>query len=192
MSYFRPSPLFLMFDGQSLNNTPEIPDNYPYLLALALGATYENEAISAASWGQLRRSIARRTLPFSRAGVVTVYAMCGGTHDIWLGASGAEVYSRMVEVAEAATAAGYTYVIGTTITPSDTFLIDDREARRLAANAAILADADNAFSAVVDFADTPGLDDYESIYYADELHWSADGAALAAATAEPIIAALVA
>jgi hypothetical protein len=187
----RPSPLFLMFDGQSLNNTPDPPDNYPFILSAALGATYENKAISAASWGQLRRSAARRTMPYANAGVTTVYLQLGGTLDIMLAASGAETYNRMVEVAQAATTAGYDYVIGGTITPSDVMLVDDREARRLAANAALIADASNAFDAVIDFAGTAGLDDYASIYYSDALHWSADGAALAAATAEPIIAALL-
>ena len=188
-----PHPLRVVFDGQSLNNPQgDQPAEVAYpaqLMATLPGVPWRTVALDGVSWTLLATTAPARL--FSQAVAATsVLVLMGGTSDIYFeGDSGLKVYQDMRDYAVRARAAGFDKIIGTTITPATWF--DDfpntMPARRVAANAAILADADHAFDAVADVAAGPTLSVKSSPAFTDGVHYSVAGAAEAAGIVRPVL-----
>lgn len=182
---FRPVPYAVVFTGQSLNNHPAAPDNYPTqmmdgFLIDGYPVSWANVAIDGASWTQLSGANPQAHLVRqANRGAVTILAMCGGTGDILAGDSGATIYADMVSYADNARVSGYDLVVAQTITPATSFT-GGQETARAAANVLILADADQAFNAVADVAVAPLDDPADTDYYSDGIHPTALGASVLA------------
>jgi hypothetical protein len=180
----------VVFDGQSLNQVPA-GHSYP---ETTMG-TYQpavpwfNVAVGGASWTQLTATRAQRFARIPGYGY-GIWVGCGGTTDLAVELdNGATLYANYWAYSDAARAAGFSYIIATTITPSTTFDAT-METNRVAANALILADASNKFDAVCDFAADPRLDDpSDTTYYTGGLHFTAAGADVAAELMAPVLAA---
>lgn len=180
-------------DGQSLNNLPAGDTWIIQLQADHLpDVTIWNCSVDGYPFDSLEAdNLAARRNQFATAATNSILVLIGGQSDIIFGDTAATIYADMVTYAESATAAGFDAVIATTIVPS-TFYSAGQNTIRLAANTLISADGDGAFTTVVDLANTAGLDTVPGASYADGLHWSATGAAeAAAALAAPITALLV-
>jgi hypothetical protein len=159
------APNAVIFDGQSLNLLPggyRGATSYPGQTMASFSssvAAWDVTAVGSASWtalGQEPIAASHRLFPYADMAPFTVLVMCGGTRDILEHDSGATVYADMESYADAARAAGFDYVIGTTITDSAIFGAA-MDAARADANTAILADAGDAFDAVVDFGGNASL-----------------------------------
>lgn len=196
----RLSPTRVVFDGDSMVNTPTDPttsharmhpDNFPYKVMAGRKTAAANVATSGLSWLNLETTAPTRVdVQFGRA-PLTGLIMVGGHGDITNAANAAAVYTRWVNYAVNRTAAGFAWIIAATTTGS--FANDaPAEQRRIDSNALLLADASDAFDAVVDLAAVTGLDDINSAYYADFLHWSAEGTDLVADTISPVLATFLA
>lgn len=181
----RAVPFAVVFTGQSLNNHPVAPDNYPTQMMAEFeidGApvSWANIAIDGASWTQLSGVNPQRFLLLNaNRGISTLLAMCGGTADIINGDTGAQVYADMVSYADNARLAGYDLVVAQTITPAVVIIGGDETARQ-DANVLILADGDDAFDGVADAAAAPMDDPADTDYYADGIHPTALGASILA------------
>lgn len=182
-------------DGQSLLRFPETPPGQTmpdYLAALLApqGIKVSNVAHSAISYSGLLPDLTSRD-GNAKIARTTLTILVGGFSDVWLeNNAGTVVYADMGRYADAKRALGYTYVIGTTITPASdsVWFAQAQKDKWTDANVLILADANSKFDTVIDLAGTPGLDDPDDLtYYADGLHWTAAGAELAADTVYPII-----
>lgn len=199
----------VVFDGQSLNNRGAMPgpdprpDPFPNRLMRGLGdvAVWINKAEGGGSW-TLRLN--GQEDPYVEAAETRLYpqvdcsasklilSMCGGTSDIlYEGDNAATVMANMVEYADLARAAGFTHVITYTITPT-TFFSPEQEDVRQELNADyLLADNGANFDEVVDWTAT-ALETVSATHYHDLLHFSVDGADLAADTARPQLSSLIA
>lgn len=188
-----PATASVVFDGQSLNVLPGGVNSYPYkVMALVNDISgphviFSVPGVGGQSWTNLAQSQSR-TIPHAfDAATHNVWVGVGGTGDIRIdNNTGAELYADTAGYAQDMTAAGYTYIIGTTTTPAES-MTAPQLANLADGNALIIADALGAFDAVVDLGGTPGLDDPLSIYYADGVHWSNEGSTLAAETMLPAI-----
>lgn len=204
-----PRPCRVVFDGQSLANTPD-PWNgdpnfgWPWTRIVMLGRELPAYwvAVGGTSMTSLASTFATRAAPsVTPAGhdEPTIYVLCGGTTDLdGEGDTGAQVYADAGTLAALARAAGAAYVVCTTVFPAAWF-DSGEETQRQAANALILADAAGHFDGTVDF-DVPGLDDTSDprSYLFDGVHligWPTDtvyGTGRAAAVAAPAIDAAIA
>lgn len=194
MAGFRAAPFVCVFDGQSLNFTPTLSDNYPIRLMAQLGfPTPVTIWVGGIGWADLAtdgagyQSLTTRGGNYSDAGLVTSYMMCGGTSDVLAAVPAADIYGYMGDLAAEARSLGYDKVLASTITPFTGFT-GPQEAIRDAANALILADASTYFDGVADFDGTPGLSDpSNTTYYSDGLHFTAAAAQIAADTMQPVL-----
>lgn len=195
--HFRAAPYSFVFDGQSLNQFPFQPNNYPTQMMAALGTIDGLEppwsivAEGAASWSELAAGVYRPTAGVSVApavdrlfihanqGLTTFLLMCGGTQDVLEGDTAATIYGDMESYADNAKAAGFTYVIAQTIATSTAFS-GGEETVRDAANVLILADAGGAFDATVNIDVAPLDDPADTDYYSDGIHPTALGATVLA------------
>jgi hypothetical protein len=183
------APIYFVFDGQSLNLEPDAATCYPtVLMAGHPTIPYANRAIGASSWTRQAVTAPHRTFQLAKTAPITVLLMCGGTADLSIfggeNDSGAQVYADMSAYADAARAAGFAYVIGSTVQDFDGS--GANETNRLAANTAILNDANSKFDYVMDFAGDPRLDDSTdtTYYHVDAVHPNAAGAIAMADVAE--------
>lgn len=161
-----------VFDGQSLVVWPSAyhVNSFPMKMMSGRKAGYHIVGIGGYAWTQLDNDFSSRVAPFAKLAPVSFYLMVGGTTQIALGQSGSAVYDTEKAISDLAKAAGYTYVIGSTTTPSTTFDAGDNVELGIL-NAEVLADADAAFDAVADLAADPRLDDpTDTTYYSDGTH----------------------
>lgn len=181
----------MVFDGQSLNNTPSAGvTSYPAQTMAGRSVPWVNAAVSGQSFTTLATTAAIRTDYLVKQADSTVLVLCGGTSDILDGDSAATVASDMAAYASARRSAGVDRVIATTITGNTAFT-GPQESVRVAANALILADA--TYDAVVDLASVPELDDPADVtYYSDGLHWTTAGATAAAGAVGPVLSSVLA
>lgn len=182
-----------VFDGQSLNFAP-LATNYPRTTMANFPAVpWNNIGVAGTSWTVLGNTALQRTDRWAAKSNFSVLIMCGGTSDILAPESndGPTVYSDMVGYGNARRAAGFDYVIATTITP-DTAMTGTENTNRVNANALILGDASAAFDVKVDFAGNASLSDASNAtYYTDGLHWTTAGAAVAASMMTPVLTTLL-
>lgn len=119
----------VIFDGQSLNYSPSLTNNYGAKLMTGRGISYTYVAISGFAWTQLKSKIDSRVTPHILRGAKTVVIGMGGTTDYTLGNSGTQVYTSETtwssNIRTAWTNAGRDsanlYIIQTTTTPSTSF-----------------------------------------------------------------------
>lgn len=105
-----------------------------------------------------------------------------------LGLSAAQTLSEITDYMTARRAAGWDQIVASTV-PGSTFYDAAAETQRLALNDLIRASA--AFDAVIDLAADPRLDDGADLtYFADGVHFTAEGADVAASIAVPTLATL--
>lgn len=180
---FRSAPYFVVFAGQSLNIMPGPALCYPTQLMgdYFPAVPYANVAIGSMSWTNLSVIQAANVNIHANGGLTTILIMCGGTADVFIeNDTGATLYAQEVAYANAARAAGFNHIIGTTIT-STTAFSPGQNTERSNHNTLLLADASAAFDSVVDLAGDPRLDDpADATYYADGTHWTSAGAQAAA------------
>lgn len=205
----KPRPCRVVFDGQSLVNTPPWEGDtafnifgwsWPRLVMtnhLGVAAT-DAPAIGGTSLTTLASTFATRAAPYITwpSWEPTVYVICGGTADYQEGDSGAQVYADNGAMATLARAAGAAYVIATTTFPA-TVISGSQETARQAGNALVLADASDHFDATINF-DVDGLNNpLDASSYFDGVHIYGDlrnplkGTGRAAAVAAPAIAAAI-
>lgn len=192
-SKFRAASGAVVFDGQSLNNYPAVPDNMPTLVLADLpGVPGLNISRDTTSWTDLVGSVAWRRNPKAHIGLTTILLMNGGTSDILGGDTGATLYADEVSYANSARTAGYDLIVAVTLCPNVNNT-GGMETARVDHNTLLLADASNAFDAVVDIANLPELDDPADLtyYLPSNPHWTAAGAAAAAGAIVPVVAGLL-
>lgn len=190
---FRVAPFAVIFDGQSLNNYPAAPGNYPTLLmanypSIAWKDDRDNVAVDGLSWTTLATTASTRLHPFGKGALTNILIMCGGTSDIWAGDSAATLYADHLSYANNARAAGFDKVIVTTLvgnilntTPNNT--------QRLAFNDLLrLPQALIDFDGIADVAVVTGLDNHlSSSYDSGHIHWSSTGAAQVVTVVKPVL-----
>ncbi len=190
----RTQPAALVFDGQSLNLIPFGQwgtNGFPQRVAAGLGLPWENPSIGGKDWDTLQQDAATRTYIYGKFAAKTILVMNGGTSDVQLGDSGAQVYTDMSTFADGARTAGFSKVCALTITKF-TGIPGGQDTQRIAANSAIMADASSKFDAKVDVANDVNLaDPSNTTYYVDGLHWTSTGAAVAASLVIPAVRALL-
>jgi hypothetical protein len=193
------APVYVVFDGQSLNLEPDAATCYPTVLMADYDIPWANVAIGAESLTDNLVTAPHRTFQKGKTAPVTVLILCDGTADLSLFGgeldTGAEVYADMGAYADAARAAGFDYVIVTTI--QDFNGGAGPESERLAANLLIIEDASDKFDYVVQLAEDPRLDDSSdaTYYHTDQVHPNAAGAVVmaelvAAQGLDPLLASL--
>jgi hypothetical protein len=194
---FRAPASVLVVDGQSLNN---VPSCWADEVMVGVDRNYYNVARNGYPWAgtnlvSLHGSWLYRIQGHAHESAHGVLTMLGGQSDVLNGADGATIYARMVAYSARAKADGIAEVIACTMTPGvvPTAYSSGQNTERLAANVLILADASNAFDAVVDLAVDPRLDDPADLTYynADGLHLTAAGVSAVADLMEtPVLTAL--
>lgn len=191
-----PPKYLICFAGQSLNEAPAAPNDYPTVLMTSLTKTLRYDVHKfGIAWAQFA-AIRARYVDIQRmagaAQVASVLIMVGGTTDIAVGATGSATYTREKEYSDIWKTAGGSVakVIGTTTTPSTTFTAG-QNTQLADLNSRVNADASDAFDQVVDLAADSLLDDAaDTTYYSDGTHWTAAGASRAAALILPAVQAL--
>lgn len=188
-----PAEVRVTFDGQSLCNYPDPPNNAPTLVMAGLGVPWANVALNGIGWYDLAGTVTTRRdpqSPASRAGKLDVLVMLGGQSDVYAAApsgdqTGATIYDRAVSYATSARAAGFDRVLLCTLPPMgpNAYGLGIPTASQAQAitdfNTLALANS-GGFEAVADLH-VPPLDDSSSTtYYLDRLHWTAAGAVAAA------------
>ena len=177
-----PAPGTVVFDGQSLNNTPEEGLTFPVQVMRGRSEDWVNTAQNGLSWTRLAASADRRVFRHATEGHDTL-VMNGGTSDIAEGDTGESLYAEEVAYAGAARRAGFERVIILTLPPS-AFFTAPQDAEREAHNALLLEDPDGAFDAVVDVASLVPLGHG---FYLDGIHWSEAGARKAAQAVREVL-----
>lgn len=186
---FRSPGFVFVFDGQSLNNLPAAPNNYPSVVAgdLSTPSPCPNLAVNGMTVNALNASALNRWAPYLATSATLILVMSTGTSDIWSGDTGATVYADEVAYAALAKANGFDLVYGMTLVGNTTNTAPQNTART-DHNDFLLADASNAFDGVADLAGNATLADWTNVtYYADGLHWTAAGAQLAASIILPVL-----
>jgi hypothetical protein len=185
----------VVFDGQSLNNASSggatSPNTFPYqtMAGLSKDLPWHNVGVNGTSWTVLQSSAARRSYALAEPYSKAVLVLTGGASDIANAQennTAAEALADMEAYADAARAAGFDYIIASTVTPSAYFDAGD-EAELLALNEGI-RNSDH-WEDVADMAAVPELQDNTNLIYfwGDQTHFTDVGAAAAAV---PVIEAL--
>src|SRR5262249_22815709 len=120
----------VVFDGQSLNAAP-INHTYPRTMMANTfpGVPWNNVAIGGTSWSVLKKSQAGRTDVLAAQARYAILILCGGTSCILKTTQsggdqdpdGATVMAHYTAVADQARAAGFDYIVATTITNDSAF-----------------------------------------------------------------------
>ena len=193
MGGFKSAYRSVTFDGQSLNLLPgPLDGGYPAtLMANYPTVAWNNAAKGATSMSGLALTAASRLLPHANAAVSTILILVDGQSDIATeNDTGAALYAEEVSYANAARAAGFNVVIGTTIVPSTDYTAG-QETNRTNHNTLLLNHATTdpgVFNAVVDLANVSGLNNAAGTDYSDGLHWSVAGCLKAANAVSPVLA----
>lgn len=189
------STVKVLFDGQSLNWSPSVSDNYPKRLMQSRGIHSSNVAVSGFAWIQLRNLISNRVEPYLQRAPVIIVIGLGGTTDYALNRTGAQVYGYEVDWANNIRSAtsNTVYVIQTTTTPSTSFT-GPQDTERIAGNALVIADASGAFDYSVDLAGDARLSNPSNTTYynPDGTHLTAAGAQVVADLITPSFEAILA
>lgn len=193
-----PAPVRIVFDGQSMNNSPAPPNNVPTFLMHGRGLPWANVSISGEGWLDLTATVTTRLFPQARnrSGCTDILIMFGGQGDMWNSLpngqqTGAVTYQRAIDYADAARGAGFDKVLivacptaGPNVlgtgrpTPSESQALIDY-------NALILANS-GGFDAVADVSVSPFDDATNATYFAiDRTHLTAVGAETAASYIAP-------
>lgn len=179
----------VVFDGQSLNNSPSAT-SYPAQLMAGRSVSWCNVAINGTAVDALATSAPARRDLVLRHMESTVLVFVGGQSDLVLGDSAATLLADMVSYATAARTAGADRVVMATVPPSTSYTAP-QEAERGTLNPLIRASS--AWDAVLDLAAATNLTDASNAtYYADGLHWTTAGALAAATAAAPVLDAVLA
>lgn len=189
------NPVLVVPFGQSLWHHPtgSGTDCVEYIRSGLGYATYD-AAQDGISWLQLSRWYPWLIIPQANSAATTILVCMGGTTDLddSIGRSGADTYTSLTTIKDAAVAAGYDYTVNVTCTPS-TAITGTQETERGLFNTACTTNA-AGFDAVADVAGIAQLAtvDYPSpaTYYADGAHWAQAGADLASALINSTIDAL--
>lgn len=169
----------VVFDGQSLNNSPSSA-SYPAQLMSGRSVPWSNVAINGTAVDALAVTAPTRRDPVLAHSASSALVFVGGQSDLVLDDSAATLLSDLESYAAAARAAGAGRIIMATIPPSTAYS-GPQETERVAVNALIRASS--AWDAVVDLASVAELSNPgDATYYADGLHWTAAGAAAAASS----------
>lgn len=182
-----------MLDGQSLVFAPSgvVAPNVATGLVAQLRSAYglATPAISGTTYAQRAPTVVSRVDSLARNATRSILIDIGGTSDLLGGMSAAALLATVEAYADARRAAGYERVIELTVPPTS-LISGGAETQRQAYNAALLANANGKFDAVVDVAGHPLLDDSSDVaYYSDALHWTAAGAAVATGLVKTAVAA---
>lgn len=211
-AYVPPRGIRIVFDGQSMNNTPAAPQNMPtYVMATRPYPWTASPAIGGAGWYDLSRTDSptfnpnTRLYPQARTrpGCTDILVMTGGQGDTLNDSpsgqqTGAVAYARAVAYADAARAAGFDKIIMSTSPAMGPNMLGTGRPTTFEAtsradyNALVLANS-GGFDAVADISVAP-LDDATNLTYfaIDRLHWSPAGAQAAAAIIGPVIDSVIA
>lgn len=172
------TPWRVLFCGQSMNWLPAPPDNYPTRLMSGRSIPWVNLAGIGIGWDDLDdpADFDEVEAQTSRHGGQNIAIMCGGTSDIVNGFTGQQVYDLESAYATSIRALGVDHVIAVTMPDAEQFTAGQRTERGNH-NTLLLADADEAFDAVVDI----GIDDWDGTPLLDQtedpvLHLTAAGA----------------
>lgn len=186
------------FAGDSLNQNPAAPDNYPTVM-LSTRTNVRRYNVYRAGFPIVSLSSIATCLAdldrSAKAGTKSVLIMVVGVNDIAFGLSAATIYAAMKTYADAWRTKATTgddvtpYVIGTTVTPSSTFTAP-QETVRTTLNTSILTNADSRFDSVVNLAAGTLLGDAANT--TDGTHWSVGQASEAAGLIGPAFDLLVA
>ena len=192
----KPAPWIVVFDGQSLNLVPGALTTYCYKVMSGRGVPWRITAKSGipwignpTPWSDLSDDAATRTHPLAKAATQSVLVMCGGQSDLWADDTAATLYADGVTYANAARAAGFDWIIGTTIT-ANSVNTAGQNTERQAHNVLLLADASNAFDDVVDLAANANLEDYNT-YTSDGVHWTGAATTIVASLLDPYLDAVL-
>lgn len=183
----------VVYDGQSLNIVPA-SSSYPMqTMSVYKWVPYSNHGVGGASFQQNVGTRQFRIDQWPTKSQYTIYIICQGTTDLSFDATGAQVYASMYGATDYARSIGYDYCIATTITPAKSAFTAPQEIQRQDANTRIKADSLGKFNAVVDFAGDSRLSDPNNLTYYDSggLHWTTQGAGVAAELMVPYLRALL-
>ena len=170
----------VVFDGQSLNLIPAGYPSYPIQTMKDRSEAYCVVAIAGTSWTTLATTAATRLHPLGPLATTSVLVMNGGTQDVLDGDSGATIMADAVSYADNARAAGFDFVIITTIPPAAGMTAGQNTARG-DFNTLVMADAGADFDVSVNLLSGALADNTDQNYYAfDQVHWAEGGAKVAA------------
>lgn len=183
------APVRVVFDGQSMNVSPNYPNNAPNFAMKGKKVPWANVAVGGKGWGDLMVDINTRLRPQVRnqAGCVDILVMNGGQGDMLNeppsgGQDGVVCYQRAIDYGAAARALGFDYIILVTWSamgpnmlgtgrpnPVEQQTINDYNALALANS--------GGFDGVVNVSVAPFDDASELTYFMfDRLHLSPAGA----------------
>lgn len=181
-----------VFHGQSLNDTPAPPGDYPTLCVAGTRIVRVLAAHGGYTMEQLQPYEPSEVDPYANLARKTAALICTGSSDIWDGESGVGLYAEHVAWAARRRAAGFDKVIACTLVGNQTNT-SPQNTERLGFNVLLLADASAAFDDVVDLDATALATWTDGTYYqGDGIHWKAAGAQLAADTIRPVLVAQLA
>lgn len=198
------APIRIVFDGQSMNNVPAVPNNMPTYLMNGRKIPWSNVAISGYGWQDLTPTAATRLFPQARnkMGCIDILIMCGGQGDILNQTpngqqSGATTYTRAIAYANAARGAGFHYILTTTMPAIGPDVLGT--GRPNATEQQAIQDYNDltiansgGFDAVADISIAPLNNATNSTYFdIDRTHFKVDGAKVAAALIAPTLNSLL-
>lgn len=180
----------IVFTGQSRLTLPASPNDAPTLAMAGRAKVWANRAIAGSSWVNLTNGTGAAAgkpavswlYPYRSIATTCALFMGGGEGDLWGASTAAQVYTITGDYADAARAVGFGPIIVATVSGGNATWWDTADdAKRVAYNALLLADAGGKFDYQVDidtaalaYASQPSL-------YADGLHYNSGGSAAYAA-----------
>lgn len=192
-----PSPVRVVWDGQSVLLTPDDQQRFmvPWRTMLGVGVPHQVVAVPGKGWeapdGGLTADAPERLWrqARNRAGTIDVLVINGGQSDILNGASGATTHARAVTYCDAARAAGFAAVLATTMPPLAPSIVGGAWIAPFEAHNALML-ADGSWDAVVDLWQDPAWGG-DPANLPDGLHPSATAAQLFADLIRPTLVALI-
>lgn len=179
----------MVFDGQSLNNSPSA-SSFPAQLMAGRGQPWSNVSVNGTAVDALATTAPhRRDLVLAHTDHA-ILVFVGAQSDLVLGDSAATVLADLESYANAARTAGADRIIMATVPPSTAYT-GPQETQRLALNTLIAASSE--WEHVLDLATATNLTNAaDTTYYPDGLHWSTAGALAAKNEADPVLDAAIA
>lgn len=176
----------VVFDGQSLIFAPAAGRGLAALVMDQLPPTsWSIVGLSGTTYATRATTVTARTDQHVVNAETPVLVDVGGQSDLLADLTAAQLLTAAESYANGRRTAGFDRIIGCTV-PHSTQFSAGQNTQRLAYNPLLLASS--AFDTVADLAAVPALQDASNTtYYSDGLHFTAAGAALAAAV---IVAAL--